>query len=124
MADRSTRWRFGVPLGLVLLAGCAGLAVVLANARGGDLLAGFREEYAGGGSCKWRGARGNAFHGILLFGLLGFPLSLAGVAGFVWEARRPGRARAWAWLGAAVGLAVFCGLLGLGFVGPALELCP
>jgi hypothetical protein len=31
MADRSTRWRFGVPLILVLLAGCAGLAVVLAN---------------------------------------------------------------------------------------------
>lgn len=122
MADRRIPWPIMVPSALVLLACCAGLSVVLANALGGDLLASFREEYAGGGSCKWRGPRGHAFHSVLLFGLLGFPLSLAGFAGFVWEALRSGERRAW--IGAAVGLALFCGLLGLGFAGPALELCP
>lgn len=122
MADRRIPWRIVVPSVLVMLAGCAGLGVVLANALGGDLLASFREEYAGGGSCKWRGPRGHFFHSVLLFGLLGFPLSLAGIVGFAWEALRSGERRAW--IGTAVGLALFCGLLGLGFVGPALELCP
>ncbi|APR84653.1 Hypothetical protein A7982_10002 [Minicystis rosea] len=53
--------------------------ISIADARGGGLLASYFEEYAGGGSCKWRGPEGQAFQLLLMVGLLAWPAGLGAV---------------------------------------------
>ncbi|MFO0625276.1 MAG: hypothetical protein U0325_06615 [Polyangiales bacterium] len=85
-------------------------------------LAGFREEYAGGGSCKLRGLDG--FELLLGVGLLAWPaagFAALRFAGSLVRAPRPRDAR---WLGLATSLATIALLRHFAFVGPALGLCP
>lgn len=99
-----------------------GLAVALGNALLRNPLGAFREEYAGGGSCKLRGL--DAFELLLLVGQLAFPLAAYALAAYgaeAWRAR--GRARG-AVVGAVAALAVLAALWGIGFVGPLWGLCP
>ena len=89
------------------------LIIKLADRSRGGPLASFVEEYAGGGSCKLRSDA--AFEALLLLGLTGFPVAFATAA--MCAFRR-------AWLGSAAALAGALALGMLGFLQPALGICP
>lgn len=55
------------------------IAISTADARGGGMLARYFAEYAGGGSCKWRGTSGESFQVLLTVGLLAWPAGIVAV---------------------------------------------
>jgi hypothetical protein len=75
-----------VVVAVAFTVGIAGLISYM-DARGGGLLSRYFEEYAGGGSCKWRGPEGQNFQLLLTLGLLAWPAGIAasavGLAGLV-----------------------------------------
>lgn len=67
---------------IVAVAFTAGMstAISIVDARGGGMLARYFEEYAGGGSCKWRGTNGESFQALLVVGLLAWPAGVGAAA--------------------------------------------
>lgn len=66
---------------VVAVAFTAGMAAAISivDARGGGLLASYFEEYAGGGSCKWRGEEAQRFQLLLTVGVLAWPAGTGAV---------------------------------------------
>lgn len=106
----------------VVFAAATALAIGAADHALHHPLAGFREEYADGGSCKLRGLDG--FEHLLRVGLLAWPAAVFAALRFAGSLARAPRPRDARWLGLATSLVAVALMLHLAFVGPALGLCP
>ena len=120
---KGTAWA-GIALGIAL---AAWVVIEATNVIGGDVLGRYFAEYAGGGSCAWRGTEGRLFQALLL--VLGLPGHVAAVAA-AWiygrracRATRRRRAPVGDALAAAAGVAVLVRMIWLGVARAAIEIC-
>ncbi len=117
--ETATSRAFDWPRVALIAAIACALTIAVVNAARGDQLGNFYAEYAGGGSCKLRGDE--AFHLLIMVGLLAFPLALGAGVAFglrAWRARDRRAA-----MGLAIAALTLFALHRLDFADAALEIC-